>query len=117
MEGIIRKINSVERNKKSGEKFKQIVFTVDVITNEEKGTIKTRSAYFNEQYIKDYASYCKLSSSEMIGKTVNVILEKKMYEKDGVKKISETIKFLNFLDENGNAIIMKKDDTQNDIGF
>lgn len=115
MKGIIRKINSAERTKKNGSKFKQIVMTVDVVTNEEKGTIKTRSAYFGEQYIKDYAKYCNLTSTEMIGKTVEVILEKKMYEKDGVEKITETIKYLNFLDEQGQPIIMKKEET--DLGF
>ena len=117
MKGIVRKINLVTRNKKNGGTFKQVVMTVDVVVNEEKGTIKTRSAYFNEQYIKDYAQHCGLTSSEMIGKTVNVVLEKKMYEKDGVEKISETIKYLNFLDNNGQPIIMKKNDEENNLGF
>ena len=51
----------------------------------------------------------------MIGKEVFVVLEKKIYEKDGIEKIAETIKYLNFIDEKGQPIIMKKDD--NNIGF
>lgn len=115
MKGIVRKISKVTRNKKDGETFNQIVITVDVIVDEEKKTLKTRSAYLSEKYAKEYAEYCKLSSKDMIGKEVSVFLEKKMYEKDGVEKTTETIKYLNFLDEKGQPIIMKKDD--NNIGF
>jgi hypothetical protein len=115
MKGIVRKISKVTRNKKDGETFNQIVITVDVIVDEEKKTLKTRSAYLSEKYAKEYAEYCKLSSNDMIGKEVSVVLEKRMYEKDGVKKTSENIKYLNFIDEEGHPIIMKKDDSN--IGF
>ena len=115
MKGIVRKIGKVVRNKKDGGTFNQIVITVDVIVDEEKKTIKTRSAYLSEQYAKDYAKHCNLSSNDMIGKDVFVVLEKKMYEKDGIEKITETIKYLNFIDEEGQPIIMKKDDSN--IGF
>ena len=87
MKGIVRKISKVTRNKKDGKTFNQIVITVDVIVDEEKKTLKTRSAYLGEQYAKEYAEYCKLSSNDMIGKEVFVVLEKKIYEKDGVEKI------------------------------
>lgn len=116
MKGIIRKIDLVERKKKNGGTFKQIVMTVDVVVDEEKKTIKTRSAYLSEEYAKKYANYVGLTSAEMIGKEVSVVLEKRMYEKDGVQKISETIKFLNFIDANGQAIIMPKDDAKQ-LGF
>lgn len=115
MKGIVRKISKVTRNKKDGKTFNQIVITVDVVIDEEKKTIKTRSAYLGEEYAKKYAKYCNLSSEDMIGKEVFVVLEKRMYEKDGVEKITEFIKYLNFIDENGQPIIMKKDDSN--IGF
>lgn len=117
MKGIIRKIELVTRNKKDGKTFRQIVMTVDVIYDEEKRLVKSRKAYFNEQYIKEYAAFCNLKSSEMIGKTVNVVLEKKIYEKDGLTKTCETIKYLNFLDSQGQSIIMKKEDKLNELGF
>jgi hypothetical protein len=116
MKGIIRKIDLVERKKKNGGTFKQIVFTVDVVVDEDKKTIKTRSAYLNEDYAKKYANYVGKSSAEMIGSQVQVVLEKRMYEKDGVEKISETIKYLNFLDKEGQPIIMPKEDAK-ELGF
>lgn len=109
MKGIIRKIDLVTRNKKNGGKFNQVVMTVDVITDEEKGIVKTRLAYLSEEYAKKYASFVGLSSKDMIGKNVSVSLEKRIYEKDGVEKVSETIKYINFLDENNQPIIMPKD--------
>lgn len=116
MKGIIRKIDLVERKKKNGGTFKQVVMTVDVIVDEEKKTVKTRSAYLNEEYAKKYAAYVGKTSAEMLGCTVQVVLEKRMYEKDGVEKISETIKYLNFLDAEGQPIIMPKEDAK-ELGF
>jgi hypothetical protein len=116
MKGILKKIDLVTRQKKNGGTFKQIVMTVDCITDEEKKTIKTRKAYLSEEYAKKYAKYCNLTSQEMIGKSVIVTLEKRMYEKDGVEKVAENIRYVNFIDENGNPIIMI-DENKESLGF
>ena len=115
MKGYVRKIDLVKRNKKDGGTFNQVVFTVDVVINEEKGTIKTRKAYMSEQYASEYAKVCNLTSAEMIGKEVSVSLEKKIYKDDNVVKTVENIKYLNFYDENGNIIVINKQEKK--LGF
>jgi hypothetical protein len=70
----------------------------------------------SEDYARRYFAFCKTTTAETIGKTVNVVLAKRQYEKDGEKRTIEYVKYLNLLDENGNPIIMVNSDAS-EIGL
>lgn len=121
MEAVLRKIElkqcEVKKGDNKGKKFKVLDFEVDVLVNAEKGEIKTRKGSMSEDYARRYFGYCKVKTTEAIGKTVDVVLSKRRYtNKDGEERTIEFVKYLNLLDEAGEPIIMPKADAQ-DIGF
>ncbi len=120
MEAILKKVSlntyEIKKGENKGKKFKKLDFTVDVLVDAKKGEIKTRTGSMSEDYAKRYFNYCGTTTQETIGKTVDVILAKRQYEKDGEKRTIEFVKFLNLLDESGEPIIMPKADTES-IGF
>lgn len=120
MEAVLRNVSlntyEIKKGENKGKKFKKLDFTVDVLVDAKKGEIKTRTGSMSEDYAKRYFAYCGTTTQKAIGKTVDVILAKRQYEKDGEKRTFEYVKFLNLLNESGEPIIMPKADAQ-DIGF
>ena len=120
MEAILKKVSlntyEIKKGENKGKKFKKLDFTVDVLVDIKKGEIKTRTGSMSEDYARKYFAYVGLTTGEALEKTVEVVLAKRQYEKDGEKRTIEFVKFLNFLDEAGSPIIMPKADTES-IGF
>lgn len=120
MEAVLKKVAlntyEIKKGDNKGKKFKKLDFTVDVLVDATKGEIKTRTGSMSEDYAKRYFKYCGTTTKETIGKTVDVILSKRQYEKDNEKRTFEFVKFMNLLDDAGEPIIMRKEEAQ-DIGF
>ena len=117
MKGIIKKIEKKDYKTSQGKSFSKIVITCDVEVNDI-GDIKTLKATYSPDFAKKYFEYCKISSKQAINKDVNVVVAKKNYEdNNGNSKTYSYIKFLNFLDEDGEPIIMLSDKKEEDIGF
>ena len=70
-----------------------------------------------EEFAKKYFTYCGIKTKDLIGKEVECVLAKRSYEKDGEARVVNYIKYLNVLDENGNAIYLPKEDTNSEIDF
>lgn len=110
MKGIIKKVESVTREIKNGdrkgEKFSQIILTVDVKVGDT-NDIKTLKASMSTEYAVKYFGYCGYKSKDLYGLEVNCVLAKRRYEReDGTEGVYNYIKFVNCLDEEGNSIIM-----------
>ena len=120
MNAVLKKVAlntyEIKKGDNKGKKFKKLDFTVDVLVNAEKGEVKTRSGSMSEDYAKRYFAFCNTTTTEQIGKEVEVVLAKRQYEKDGEKRTIEYVKFLNILDEDGKPIIMYNEETAS-IGF
>lgn len=116
MKGTLKRIEIKEYETKDKKKFKKVEFTCDVKIDD-KGSIKTYKGSYSVEFAKKYFEYCDVKTKDLIGKQVECILGKRSYErKDGEEVTITYIKFLNVLDENGNAIIMPKD-TEQDLDF
>lgn len=111
MKGKLKKIEVREFENKDKKKFKKVCFEVDVVTDEERGYINTLRGSYSVEFAKKYFEYCDVKTKDLIGKEVGVILAKRKYENaEGEERTTTFIKFLNVLDENGEAILMPKDD-------
>ena len=117
MRGILKKVDVVEIVKKDKTKFKKLNYEVDVIIDTEKKEIKTYKGDMSIDYAKDYVEFCinELNDEKVkklkdfVGKEVDVILAKRMYtNKDGEERVYNYIKFLNFIDKDGNPIFKNK---------
>lgn len=117
MRGILKKVDVVEIVKKDKTKFKKLNYEVDVIIDPEKKEIKTYKGDMSIDYAKDYIEFCvneindeKVKKlKDFVGKEVDVILAKRMYtNKDGEERVYNYIKFLNFIDKDGNPIFKNK---------
>lgn len=112
MRGIIKKfeLRTCETKDKKN-KFKLLEFVVDVKIND-KGDIKTLKGSYGEEYARKYFAFCGVKTKDLIGKEVEVSLAKREYEKEGERRTINYIKYMNVLDENGEAIYMPKDDEE-----
>ena len=117
MRGILKKVNVVEIVKKDKTKFKKLNYEVDVVIDTEKKEIKTYKGDMSIDYAKDYVEFCvnELNDEKVkklkdfVGKEVDVTLAKRMYtNKDGEERVYNYIKFLNFIDKDGNPIFKNK---------
>ena len=117
MKGILKKVNVVEIVKKDKTKFKKLNYEVDVVIDTEKKEIKTYKGDMSIDYAKDYVEFCvnELNDEKVkklkdfVGKEVDVTLAKRMYtNKDGEERVYNYIKFLNFIDKDGNPIFKNK---------
>lgn len=112
MLGKVKKIELKEFKTKEGKKFKKLEITCDV-TIDDKGSIKTLKCAYSEEFARKYLAYCETTTKDLIGQQVECVVAKRKYENDkGEEKVVSFIRFVNILDEDGNAIIMPKDDAQ-----
>lgn len=115
MKGTLRKIEKKEYKTREGKKFNKVEFTCDIVVDD-KGTIKTRKGSYSEEYARKYFKFCDVETKDVIGKHVECVLAKRAYtDGEGKERIIEFIRFMNILDENGNAIIMPKE--ENSVDF
>lgn len=116
MNATITKILKKDCTTSDGKKFSVLDITCNVLWDEERGEIKQLKSSMSLDYAKKYFEYCHITTKDAIGKKVNVIVSKKEFtKKDGTNRIYTFIKYLNFLDENNNPIIMPKEESN--IGF
>lgn len=115
MEGILKEIKRVECKTKDGKKFNMVEFKCDVKMND-KGDIKTLKGSYGEEFAKKYFTYCGTLTKDLIGKKVEVTLAKRSYEKDGESRTVNYIKYLNVIGEDGKAIYLPKEESE-DLDF
>lgn len=116
MKATITKIMKKECTTTDGKKFSVIDIKCDVVIND-KGDVRSLTSSMSMDYAKKYFNYCNVTSKQAIGMTVSVVAAKKVFKtKDDEERTYNYIKFLNFLDSEGNPIIMPKDNDEN-IGF
>lgn len=117
MKGILKKVDVVEIVKKDKTKFKKLNYEVDVVIDTEKKEVKTYKGDMSIDYAKEYVEFCineindeKVKKlKDFVGKEVDVTLAKRMYtNKDGEERVYNYIKFLNFIDKDGNPIFKNK---------
>ena len=116
MKGVLKEIKKIDLKSKNGQKFSKIEFTCDVKVND-KGDIKTLKGNYGEDFAKKYFGFCNVKTKDLIGKDVECILAKREWEKDGVRRITTYIKYLNVLDENGKVILLPKEETNEELDF
>ena len=115
MKGILKSVELKEYvSKETGKKFRKLNFVVDVLFNDK--SVETLKGSYGEQFARDYFKYCNVKTKDLIGKEVGVVLAKKSFEAEGEIKTYKYIKYLNVLDSEGYAIVMKKD-SENTIDF
>lgn len=116
MKAYIRKIYMKNVVAKNGTKFDKVVIECDCV--DENSRVKTRVAEMSKEYAIKYFNYCGVSSAEAIGKQCEVTLQRRMFEdKNGEMRTFESIKYLNLLNDEGERIIMAKDETKQDLPF
>lgn len=117
MKAVLKKIEKRDCKTKAGQKFSVIDYTCEVEVNDS-GDIKILKGSMNIDYAKKYFEFCKITSKEAINKDVNVVIAKRKYsDSNGADHIVLYIKFLNFLDKDGNIIVMNTKKDEEDIGF
>lgn len=114
MKGVVKSVKletfDVKKGENKGKKFSKIVISCDV--TDEKNDVVTLKASLTPDYAKKYFGYCKVSSRELVGKEVDVVVSRRSFKDDeGIEKTFRYIKFVNCLDENGKPIIMPKEDS------
>ena len=106
----IRKVDT-----KDGKQFEMLDYTCDVQIND-KGEIKTLKGSMSTEYARKYFAYCGVKTTELINKTVDVVVSKRKYENaNGEERTTTFIKYLNVLNTDGSPIVMPKD--SNPINF
>ncbi len=119
--GVITNIELKEFAKKDDKKTKFEVFRISVRVNGDKQGLKDLKATFSKEYgLKYFRDFCKLSSKDLIGKPCKCTVIKKSFlqedENDNSKEIfCNEIKYLNLVDEQGNAIIMTENENKKDL--
>lgn len=113
---IEKKSFEVKKGNNKGNKFSKIIITCDV--KDDRGEIKTLKADLNEEYAKKYFAYCEKTTKDAIGEKVGVTVSKRTYTNDeGEERTIRFIKYLNFLDKDGKAIIMPKENEEDALDF
>lgn len=121
MKATIKKIElkefTAKRGENAGKKFKKLVITCDVRVDD-KGVIKTYKASLSEAYAKKYFEFCGKKTRDVIGEECEVSLQKREYtDGEGLKRQLTEIRFFNLLNEDGQAIIMPKDEEATPINW
>lgn len=117
MKGILKSVKLIERKTKDGKKFKIVEYSCDCKVND-KGEVKTLKGSMSEDYARKYFAFCDTTTKESIGKEVECVVAKRAYiGNDEKEHIVNYIKFLNLLDKDGKAIIMKKDEDNSSLDF
>lgn len=120
MKGKIKKIEKktfeVKKGQNKGNKFAKILITCDV--KNDKGEVSTLRADLSEEYAKKYFAFCNKTTAGVIGEEVSVTLARRSYtNEDGEERTIRFIKYLNFLNADGEAIIMPKEDDNETLDF
>lgn len=122
MRGILKKVSlntyEVKKGDNKGKKFKKLNFEVEV-TDEDTGEVRTFKGNMPEDYARKYFAYCGTTTKEQLGKEVEVRLAIRKFETDeGEERKYTFIKYMNFIDEEDEPIVMPKDDeTSETINF
>ena len=116
MKAIFKTITKKEYKTKKGNKFTKIEFTCDVKMNKE-GDIKTLRGSYNEDFARKYLSFCGITTKDLIGTEVEVVVAKKSYESEGKMVTYNYIKYFNVLDVEGKPIYLPKEEKETDIDF
>lgn len=116
MEGIVKSFKLRNVKTKDNKEFKTLDYVCDVVVNEEKGEIKTLKGSMSAEYARKYFAFCGVKTADLVNKKVNVVISKRKYENsNGEERTVNFIKYLNVLDEEGNPIIISKE--ENNIDF
>ena len=116
MKAVLKKIAKRDCKTKKGTKFSVIDYTCDVEYSS--GEVKTLRGSMSIDYAKKYFDYCRVSSKDAINKDVEVVVAKRKYtDSNENERTINFIKYMNFIDENGNKIIMKSDEKEEDLDF
>ena len=116
MKAVLKKISKRECKTKKGTKFSVIDYTCDVEYSN--GEVKTLRGSMSVDYAKKYFEYCGMTSQTAINKDVEVVVAKRKYiDSNENERTINFVKFMNFIDENGNKIIMKSETSEEDIDF
>ena len=112
MKAILKRVEIKECKAKNGVKFDILKFEVQVINDNKE--VKVYKGSMGVDYAKKYAAYCNTKFSEQVGNNVEVTLVQEEYEvkETNEKRIATRVKYLNFLDEKGNKIILPSDNTK-----
>lgn len=117
MKGILKSISKRTVKTKDNKTFDVVDFVVDVITDEAKQEVKTYKGNMSIEYAKKYFAFAGTTTRDQIGKEVEVVLSKRIWEKDGEQRTVTFIKYLNLLNEDGKAIIMNKKESDDALDF
>lgn len=116
MKGIVKSFKLRNVKTKDNKEFEMLDYICDVVVNENKGEIKTLKGSMSAEYARKYFAFCNVKTSDLINKEVGVVVAKRKYENaNGEERTINFVKYLNVLDENGDPIIMNKDN--NPINF
>ena len=114
MQGFIKKVEKRQvENKTNGNKFWVYDFKIAVVKSD-KGDCQTFEHSMGKDFFEKYLAYCGYASiKDIINVEVNVTKGERTYiNKDGVRKFIDVIKFMNFVDKNGKAIIMPREEQE-----
>ena len=116
MKAVLKKIAKRDCKTKKGTKFSVIDYTCDVEYSN--GEVKTLRGSMSIDYAKKYFEFCNETSKSAINKDVEVVVAKRKYtDSNENERTVNYVKYMNFIDENGNKIIMKSDTSEEDIDF
>ena len=116
MKAIIRKIYIKKIETKAGQKFDKICIECDCIGEGNK--VKTRTAEMSVDYAKKYFNFCGISSAQAIGMEVDVTMQKRAFnDAQGNLCTFEEIKYMNFLNDDGEPIIIQRKSETPDLPF
>lgn len=110
MQAFIKKVEKRQVESKNNVKFWVYDFNVAVVTND-KGDCKIYEHSMAKEFFEKYLAFCGYKDiKEIINAEVAVTTGVRTYVNNkGERKFIDVIKFMNFIDKDGNAIIMKND--------
>lgn len=112
MKGILKRVEIKTCKAKSGVKFDVLKFEVQVVNDNHE--VKLYKGSMGVDYAKRYAEYCGVKFMEQVGNTVEISIVQEEYtnKETNEKRIGTRIKYMNFLDEKGNKIILPSENTK-----
>lgn len=107
MRGILKKVELREFKTSEGKKFKKFLFEVDCTVKDNE--VKTLKGSYSEEFARKYFEFCGVKTKELIGKEVEVVTAKKSIIKEDQRITYTYIKFINVLNEAGEAIYLPRE--------
>lgn len=106
MKGILKRFELKKCETKAFGVIEKLVYECDVKQSD--GDVKRYKGEMWLESARKYFEFAGRTTKTALGEEVEVILARKEYEKDGESRTYTYIKYLNFLDKNGEPIIMRK---------